>query len=55
MNPVRRVPFVLMAVLLLVSAEAWAECGNLLLESRTPDVVIKSARFFSTIESDICQ
>jgi nucleotidyltransferase substrate binding protein (TIGR01987 family) len=24
-------------------------------ESRTPDVVIKSARFFSTIESDICQ
>jgi pSer/pThr/pTyr-binding forkhead associated (FHA) protein len=26
-----------------------------LMESRTPDVVIKSARFFSTIESDICQ
>jgi hypothetical protein len=25
------------------------------MESRTPDVVIKSARFFSTIESDICQ
>jgi hypothetical protein len=24
-------------------------------DSRTPDVVIKSARFFSTIESDICQ
>ena len=35
--------------------EAYFTIASAILDSRTPDVVIKSARFFSTIESDICQ